>query len=186
LARLGRAVAEGTRLQLLAVGPFLVAFGWVAPTAIPALFGPAWAPAAIVYPFIALSYMANAMFSLHSSALYVLQRNWAVTVFHLLHIALFAGTALVLVPKIGVIGYGLAEVAALPAYTIVHRAVQRHVGVLTYGLAAAWALGFGLALFYRWLGWWSVIGLAAAMAWPQTWTELSTTVRRVVRVGDAA
>src|SRR5438552_1662681 len=56
--RLARAVSEATRLQLLAIGPLLIGFGWVAPFLIPALFGPRWMSARTMYPFIALSYMA--------------------------------------------------------------------------------------------------------------------------------
>lgn len=52
-----------------------------------------------VYPFIAVGYLANTMFSLHSSALYVLKGNWRVTSFHLAHVVLFAGSALLLVPQ---------------------------------------------------------------------------------------
>src|SRR5215217_447906 len=95
--RLSKAVTEGMSFQIIAVGPFLTGFGLVAPWILPLFFGPRWLPVLEVYPFIALSYLTNAMFTLHSSALYVLQRNWKVAIFHLVYISLFFGSALLLV-----------------------------------------------------------------------------------------
>lgn len=169
--RLRRAVSEGIRLQLVALGPLLVAFGWIAPWAIPRLFGPQWLPVLDVYPFIALSYLVNAVFSLHSSALYVLRRNWEVATFHVVHVAMFAGTALVLVPPLGAVGYGLAELVALASYGMLHYRLTTEVGEPNYGAAVVWTLAFGAALFYRY-AWWTTLGLALVALLPSSRVEL--------------
>lgn len=164
--RMVKAVTDGMRLQLLAMGPFLVAFAWLGPWLMPLLFGESWLSALSLFPFIALGTLGHAMFKLHSSVLYVLERNWSVTAFHLVHVALFAGAAYLLVGRFGIIGYGLAEIVALLGYGVIHLSMARHVGSPDYRLAMVWAAGFGLPLFVHPLGWWTALGLVAALAWP--------------------
>ncbi len=179
--RLRRAVSEGIRLQAIALGPLLVGFGWIAPWAIPRLFGAEWLPVVSVYPFIALAYLFNAVFSLHSSALYVLRRNWAVATFHIVHVALFAGTALLLVPTLGVIGYGVAELVALASYALLHSRLTAAVGEPRYGAAVVWTLVFGAALFYRY-AWWTSLGLVLVALLPSSRVELQSVRKELQRV----
>jgi O-antigen/teichoic acid export membrane protein len=136
--RLRKSISEGMSLQTFAVGLPLAGFALVAPFALPLVFGPRWNPALSVLPFIALSYLSNAMFNLHSSVLYLLQKNWEVTWFHCVHILLFAGSAFLLVPRVGFAGYGWAEVVALASYVVIHVFVTREVGSPSYGGAAIW------------------------------------------------
>src|SRR3712207_8881560 len=57
--------------------PYTTLFrSWILPLA----SGPQWLPALEVYPFVAVSYLAMAVFVLPSSALHVLRRNWEVAV----------------------------------------------------------------------------------------------------------
>jgi PST family polysaccharide transporter len=100
-----------------------------------------------IYPFIALGYLLNAVFNMHSSVLYVLKRNWSVTTFHIIHIALFAGAALLLVDKLGLLGYGLAEIVALVSYPIIHFSVTR-VFTVDYSRAQPWVVAFVPPLFF--------------------------------------
>jgi O-antigen/teichoic acid export membrane protein len=136
--RLRRSISEGMRLQTFAVGLPLAGFALVAPFVLPLVFGPRWSPSLSVFPFIALSYLSNAMFNLHSSVLYLLQKNWEVTWFHCVHILLFSASAVVLVPRVGFAGYGWAEVVALASYLVIHLFVAREVGSPSYGMAAIW------------------------------------------------
>ena len=136
--RLRRSVTEGMRLQTLAVGLPLAGFAIVAPYVMPRVFGARWDPTLRVYPFIALSYLANSVFNLHSSVLYLLRRNWRVTAFHALHVLLFAGTAALLVPRMNILGYGWAEAVALASYALVHYFVQREIGSPAYAVALIW------------------------------------------------
>ena len=124
-ARLAAAVRDGMRLQLLTVGPSLLVLALLGPSVIVYLFGERWVGVGPLLPLIAAGTLANAMFNLHSSALYAMGRNFQVTLFHVVHVVLFAGTARLLVPLVGVGGYGLAELVALPAYLVVHGALVR-------------------------------------------------------------
>ncbi len=174
MARLRRAISEGMRLQVLAVGPPLVLFSLVGPLILRQIFGPQWVPTMIVYPFVALSYLTNSVFNLHSSTLYVLEKNWHVTLFHLGHIVLFVGSSLFLVHYVGMVGYGFAEVAALASYFIIDHSVRRMVGVMSYRLAGIWAACLGLALFQGTLGKFALSGLIVAALWPGTWGQVKT------------
>lgn len=117
--RLALAVRDGMRLQILLLGPTLLALALVGPRVVGWLFGPEWLATGPILPLVAAGVLANAMFNLHSSALYALALNIRVTAFHVAFVALFASVAVVLVPLIGVAGYGLAELVALPAYLVV-------------------------------------------------------------------
>lgn len=175
-----RAMNEGMRLQVLGVGVTLAGFAAVAPYLMPHLFGARWtewAPAMDVYPYLALSVLCNALFSLHTSVLYVLNRNWLVTIFHVVHVALLFAAAAWFVPRHGVAGVGYAEIAAMPAYVLMHLFVTRLVGTPDYGVAAAWAAAFGLLVFAPQLGWVACAGVLAAALWPQTWHTLREYVR---------
>jgi len=181
-ARLVSAINEGMRLQVLALGGFLVAFSLVAPMILPPLLGSNWLPVLEVYPFIALGYLASTLFQLHSSVLYVLQRNRQVMIFHLVYIALFAGSALWLVPLMGFIGYGWAEVVALVSYIVIHLLIVKEVGKPNYRLAGLWMLAFALALFWRELGWVAMLGMVGVALWPETWRALGIYIRYLRKV----
>ncbi|NUQ19838.1 MAG: oligosaccharide flippase family protein, partial [Gemmatimonadaceae bacterium] len=139
-AKLRRALSEGMILQQLVLGPLLLGFALVGPFIISRFFGPRWSGVMSVYPFVAVGYLANALFSLHSSALYVLRHNWRVTSFHIAHILLFVSAALLCVPRYGVVGYGLAELFAIPAYLVIDRWVRGPIGALEYRNALIWFL----------------------------------------------
>jgi O-antigen/teichoic acid export membrane protein len=170
--RLLRAVNEGMGLQILALGPLLVAFAWVAPWLMPRLFGPEWLPVVAVFPFIAAGNLTNSMFNMHSSTLYVLKRNWEVTLFHLAHIALFGGASAFFLAKFGYIGYGWAELATIGSYAIIHHFLVKRVGTPNYTLPAIWWAGFVSALFVYQLGWWSGLGLLLVAVLPATHQKL--------------
>ena len=171
--RLGKAVSEGMSLQILALGPLLVAASWVSPLILPLLFGDHWLPVIQIYPFIALSYLSNAMFNLHSSVLYVLQKNWEVTAFHVAHIILFAGASLLLVPRLSsIVGYGWGEVVALASYAVIHIFVVRNISSPDYRLPMLWWSASAAALFVYQLGWWSALGLVIIAFLPSTYQQI--------------
>lgn len=157
LPRLRRGLEEAMGLQSLALGPLLAGFAVVAPWLLPLAFGDEWAPVLSIYPFIALGYFANAVFSMHSSVLYVLQRNREVLVFNSVHVVIFAGAALLLVPWLGLPGYGLAEVAAFASYLIIHLYVSKLFSV-SYKKAQPWLLAFVPPLFVPLVEWpWGLV-----------------------------
>ncbi len=167
------AVSHGLRLQVLGIGILLVGFAVVAPTVVPRLFGHDWRTILDVYPFLATGFLFNCLFNLEASALYVLARNWQVTWFHLAHVALFAGTAILLTPRFGLPGYGCGELAALAAYALVHRWCRQALGTIHLGLGLAWASGFATALFASPGRPWPWLGLGLVVVLPETWQQLA-------------
>lgn len=155
--RLINATEKGLTLQIIALAPILLIFSLITPLLIKYIFGNNWSDVVILYPFIATGIIINAIFSLHSSALYVLRYNGSVTIFHSIYILLFTGTAWLSTPHFGILGYGLAELVAILSYTVIHNKYSKYIGHLHYGIAIWWALAFSFALF------WSEIGLIALL-----------------------
>ena len=170
--KLIEAATDGMRLQTLALGPVLIGFSWFGGWLMALAFGPRWEPVMLVYPFLALSYLTNAQFNIHSSILYVLHRNWAVSWFHIVHIVLFAGAAWVFVDRYGIVGYGYAEMVALLSYPVIHRSVRLAVGSPDYGVSALWWAGIAVGLFWRDLGPWDLAVPMVALLCPPSLRQL--------------
>ncbi|MCI0568700.1 MAG: oligosaccharide flippase family protein [Acidobacteria bacterium] len=151
-ARLKRALEEGLGLQALALGMPLAAFALVAPMALPRLFGNQWAPALAIYPYIALGFFAGGVFAMLASVLYVRRRNFQVTGANAVHSILFGTVAILLVPRLGLLGYGCAEIGAMASYFVLHRFAAR-LFPFNYRSAIPWALAFVPVLFTPLVGW---------------------------------
>lgn len=164
--RMLRAASDAMRLQILALGTVLAGFGIVAPWIIPRIFGPQWSTVTLLYPFVALGYLAHSMFQMETAMLNVIHRTRQVAVFHLVHLVLFASAVAVLAPRIGAVAYGWGEVVAMLGYVVLDQLVRRYVGRPSYAQAALWALAFGAVLFWRQLGWFAVVVPLVAVAWP--------------------
>lgn len=145
-ARLARAVEEAAVLQIMATGPFLAGFAVLAPWLVPWVFGEEWSPVLRVFSFVALASIVNSVFNIQSSLLHVVARNRYVTYFHLVMIAVFFVAASLLVPRYGLVGYGLSEVVAFSSYWVVHRAARR-VTRMSYRSVVPWLAAFGPSLF---------------------------------------
>jgi O-antigen/teichoic acid export membrane protein len=124
----------------------LGAFALLAPIVIPLGFGLRWVPSLHVFPFIALGYLTNAMFNLHSSVLYLYRKNISVTLFHLVHVGIFATASALFVWKFGFNGYGYAEVAALCSYFVIHWQIVRAINRPRYSSATLWFLIAAIAI----------------------------------------
>ena len=158
-ARLARAVSDAMTLQSMATAPLLVAFAWLAPFAIPRLIGREWGHISLIYPYVAAASLVIGAFAPHSSALYVLKKNVAMATFHIANVALLALGVAIWVPRVGLIGYGFAELLALLSYTVLHAGFVRNIGRTSYEVPAAVTMGFGIAIFPQYLGLWSLMGL---------------------------
>ena len=170
--KLVEAATDGMRLQTLALGPVLIGFSWFGGIALAHVFGPRWDPVMVVYPYLALSYLTNAQFNIHASILYVLKRNWDVSLFHGVHIVLFAGAAWAFVDRYGIVGYGYAEMAALLGYPVIHWSVARAVGPPAYGISALWWGSLAVGLFWRQLGPWAIAVPVIAILCPPSLRQL--------------
>jgi O-antigen/teichoic acid export membrane protein len=170
--KLVEAATDGMRLQTLALGPVLIGFSWFGGIVLSHVFGARWEPVMLVYPYLALSYLTNAQFNIHSSILYVLHRNWAVSWFHIVHIVLFAGGAWVAVERWGIVGYGYAEMVALLSYPVIHRSVRDAVGSPLYGISALWWASVAIGLFWRQLGVWAIAVPVVGLLCPPSLRQL--------------
>jgi PST family polysaccharide transporter len=172
-ARIARGVAEGMRLEALAIGPPMAAFALLAPWLVPFALGRDWSGAATVFPWLGLAYLVNGVFSLQSSALYALGRNVEVAAFHALHVAMLFIAALLLIPHFGLMGVGLAEACALASYWLLNGSTQRILGGFPVGIALVWAAAFALPLFSGELGAWTWAGPVVVVMLPGTRRALS-------------
>ena len=137
--RSARMVDEAMLVQTMLLGPALAGFASVGPWLVPLIYSSEWDGIFIVYPFVALGALMNAIFNMHASQLYLRRRNVDVGLFHLVHVLLFAGAAFVLIREFGLIGYGLGELAALASYALLHWRVLAFVQP-NYGRVAPWLL----------------------------------------------
>ena len=177
------AITEGMRLQVLLLAPPLAGFAIAAPYVMPLVFRDRWADwsrAMDIYPYIALGILCNAVFSLHSSMLFVLRRNGLVAVFHAVYVTLLFTSAAYFLPRYGLVGVGYAEIAAIASYAVIHVFIVRALGRPNYTIAAAWAGATGLLLFSQQLGWITSVGVIAAALWPRTWRTLDGYVRMIL------
>jgi O-antigen/teichoic acid export membrane protein len=136
--KLRRSITEGMSLQAFAVGLPLTAFAAIGPLVLPRLFGSRWDPSFRIFPFLALSYLLTAVFNLHVSVLALLRHNFQLMRFYAVHVLAFALSAALLIPRLGYIGYGWAEVAGFAAYLLLHVYVTRSVGSPDYRRVSVW------------------------------------------------
>lgn len=166
------AINYGAQLQTLAIAPPLLAFAWFGGWLIPLLFGSQWTPVVELFPFIALSYLINAQFSMHAAALYVLHRNLDVFLFNFSNVVLFAAASWLAIPKFGILGYGWGEVVAFISYLLLHRSISRLLGSPNYRVVAIWCVGTTLGLYWRHLGLWAIGAPFVALLWPSSLMRL--------------
>ena len=121
-------------LQVLTSGAVLTGFSLVAAQVVPLVFGDRWRPALEVFRFVAGAYLLMAGFALHNSLLYVLRRNRRVAAINALRVMTLTALSLVLLPLVGVAGYGLALLGAQASVVLLDREVRK---VFQYRLARA-------------------------------------------------
>jgi PST family polysaccharide transporter len=165
------AVTEGMELQVLAVGTILLGFGWTGQFIVPRLFGTRWLGVMDIYPYIALSYLTNAAFNIHSATLSVMNRNRSLALNNGVSVAIFATVAYFSVSEFGMIGYGYAEIAAIPGYLFMHVALTRAIGSPNYRLAVLWWSGASIGLFWQ-LNRWAVTAPFLALVTPRSVKKL--------------
>jgi O-antigen/teichoic acid export membrane protein len=179
--KLRRAITEGMELQLLAVGTILLGFAWTGHIIVPWLFGERWAAVMDIYPYVALSYLTISPFNMHSAVLSVINRNQDLIIYHILHIAIFAGVAVFAVRAFGLIGYGYAEVATIPVYIVMHVLLARAIGSPDYRLALLWWAAVAAGLFWAQIGIWTVALPFLALLTPRSRRRLVEVYRLTLR-----
>ena len=189
LPRLRRAVEESIALQLLTLGPFLAGFALVADGAIPLLFGEEWSPAVSVYPAYAMAFFLQSAFFVQVYVLQVLERNAAVVKAGVVHLVTLAGCSLVIVPVIGIAGYGAAYLIATCAWWIVRREIRRIMPV-SAARSVPWVIAVTPALLAPYLDWpWRaalVVPAMVVLALPAPRADIRGYVTDLTRMGSGA
>jgi O-antigen/teichoic acid export membrane protein len=140
------ALERAMRLQVITLGPLLCAFSLAGPFAVRHVMGERWIPSLAVYPFVAAGVLANSVYNLQASALFVLGRQWTVMGSYLTHVALLGVGTHLLLPRFGIAGYGWAELLACIAYFPIHAGLARIVAI-SYRRTLPWLAAFLTVLF---------------------------------------
>jgi O-antigen/teichoic acid export membrane protein len=132
--------------QVVSLGPLLCGFALVGPLAVRHVLGMRWLPSLALYPFIAAGVLVNSLYNLQASALFVLGRQWVVMRSYALHIALLGAGTFVLLPHLGIAGYGWAELLACAGYWPIHAGLKPFAA-LSYRRIWPWLVIFLALLF---------------------------------------
>lgn len=140
-----RALEQVLYLQVLSLGPILCIFALSGPFAVRHLIGVRWMPSLAVYPFVAAGVLVNSVYNLQASALFVIGNPRLVTKAYSIHVVLLVFATLVLLPRMGIVGYGWAELVACAAYAAIHAGLARTV-TLSYRRLLPWMTAFAAGL----------------------------------------
>jgi len=141
-----RALEQALFLQVVTLGPLLCAFALTGPYIVQHFIGARWMPSMQIYPFAAAGVLVNSVYNLQASALFVVGKQWLVMRSYVAHVVLLATTTLILLPRLGLIGYGWAELVACSAYCLIHSGLATTVPI-SYQRLRPWVAGFVAGLF---------------------------------------
>ncbi|MFM2063460.1 MAG: hypothetical protein RLZZ507_3130 [Cyanobacteriota bacterium] len=127
-----RTISKGMAYQALLMGIVCASFSCCGTWLIPTLFGNKWLLSAQIFPILALAASVGSIFDLHSSTLYAAGYNREVAVFHIGYIGVLWLSCLIMIPLLGLWGYGAAEIIALPGYFLIHRSFTKVYGSPNY------------------------------------------------------
>ncbi len=131
-SRLRRGLEEGSVLQLLAVGVPIALISANARWIVPTLFGRSWTPAIDVFALLSLVTFLHAPAFIQSTLLYSRGRNMPNVTATIIGQACTAAAVVILVPHLGVTGYGAATVCSLVSLLYIQRVVRREIVRFSY------------------------------------------------------
>jgi O-antigen/teichoic acid export membrane protein len=177
--RLRRAMTQGAELQLLAQGVPITLFSLVASVLVPVIFGRAWTPVAHLIPLLAPAYMAMAMFSTVSAAMWLGRRPRDLLLTQGSSAALLWLGSVIFIPHYGIQGYGYGELVAMGSWLVANVLLARHMPRPRYRIVFGWWVSLAAASLAPVTSWWVLCVCPLGLAAPGSIAEL----RRVV---DAA
>jgi PST family polysaccharide transporter len=121
--------------QALLIGPCCAVFSCLAVWVIPLVFGEEWLPSIQIFPFVATGILVSSVFDLHSSTLYAIGHNRQVAKLNLCYVGVLWLVAAIALQTLGLWGYGIAEIAALPSFFVIHRSLSKTFGSPDYSNA---------------------------------------------------
>lgn len=126
------AISRGMTYQAILIGPLCALFACCSAWLIPLMFSQEWIVSAKIFPFIALGTLVGAVFELHASTLYATGNNYDVAQRNAWYVGILWAATLLLLPWLGLWGYGLAEIIALPCFYLIHRSICKLYGSPDY------------------------------------------------------
>ncbi|WP_036484351.1 oligosaccharide flippase family protein [Myxosarcina sp. GI1] len=116
-----RAINQGMNYLALIMVSVCATFACISPWLIPTLFGTEWSQSTKIFPLVAFAASVSAVFDLHQATLHAVGRNNIVTIQNSTYIASLWLICWCLIPALGLWGYAIAEIVALPNYYVSHR-----------------------------------------------------------------
>ena len=144
---IGRAINQGMSYMALLMISVCATFACLSPWVIPVVFGPEWLQSTQIFPPIAFAASVIAVFDLHLATLHAVDRNNVVTLQNSVYMGLLWLGCWALIPPLGLWGYAIAEIIALPSFYVAHRAFSQLYGRPNYRTAALIVLAAVPSLF---------------------------------------
>jgi O-antigen/teichoic acid export membrane protein len=157
LARLRRGMEEAMALQVVALGPLLVGFAIISSIAVPLLLSRKWESVIDLYPYLAFGDLVMTVGLVPQAVLYAKKKNMAVVLKQLANLIIIAVVSVILVPVIGIQGFGIAWTLSVASLLIVHIGARR---ILYFGYSRTWPwlVAFCPPLFFQLVAWpWRVL-----------------------------
>ena len=127
-----RTISQATAYQALLIGPICALFACTADWIIPLLFDERWLASARIFPLIAIGTLVSAIFDIHASTLYAAGYNRKVATLNIVYVGCLWLFSALLIPVVGLWGYGIAEIVALPCFFLIHRSITSLYGPPNY------------------------------------------------------
>jgi O-antigen/teichoic acid export membrane protein len=143
--RLQGALEESMYLQIIVLGPLLCVFTLFGPVIVHHVIGVRWIACLALYPFVAAGVLVNSIYNLQASALFVSGRPGVVMHAYLLHVGLLSIGTYLFVARLGIVGYGWAELLACVGYALIH---WNFLGTLSYRKLLPWFALFSGVIFF--------------------------------------
>lgn len=164
--RLLKSVKEATLLQMLPLGGIMLV-GSVAIYIVSIWTGDdLWHWMNRLYPFLAVGFFFFVILTIPTTALQMHKGLKDVTVFWIIFNLIFFLTAFVSVKTFGVIGYGIAELAAVPAYFILFRSLRRQIGEVLTNEMIILMVCIPITLMWYYIGFLSLFSLPVLFLLP--------------------
>ncbi len=123
-----KAVTEGSLYQSILVALPMFGFVSLGYWLVPLLFGERWGPVSTVMVLACLPAAVNAIFSLQSSALYAIGKNFDMAKFSTAYTLSLWPISFLTISIFGYLGLPLAEILVFPSYYVLHRVFRKHFG----------------------------------------------------------
>jgi PST family polysaccharide transporter len=126
------AISKGMTYQALLIGPICAAFSCTSAWLIPLMFSKEWLISAQIFPFIAVGVLVGAVFELHTSSLYAVGHNYEIAQRNAWYVGVLWLATIIFLPFMGLWGYGLSEILALPTFYLLHTSIVKLFGSPNY------------------------------------------------------